>query len=197
MILSDREIKAAQGRGAIRIDPDPRADSSVWSSTAVDLQLDNRLAVWELPDPSLPPPIAPGHPDYDYHAVAEQFGRTLTIPEEGYSLRPGQFCLGWTLEKIQLPQRSRIAARIEGKSSLARLGLGVHVTAPTIHAGFGYKESDPAFPGNPIQLEIWNTGPFIVVLTHRMLICQMIFEYVDGTPEQGYSGRFAIQGPSA
>jgi dCTP deaminase len=195
MILSDREAKAALSRGAIRIDPDPSADSSVWSSTAIDLRLGTELAYWELPDPAVPLVVSPGHPDYDYLELVRQFGRTVPIPAEGYPVEPGKFYLGWTRETIQLPHRSRIAARVEGKSNLARLGLGVHVTAPTIHAGFGFKENDPTFRGNPIQLEIWNAGPFTVTLMAGMKICQLIFEYVDGTPEQGYSGRFAVQGP--
>ena len=105
------------------------------------------------------------------------------------------FLSGWTIEKIQLPHTSRIAARVEGKSSLARIGIGVHVTAPTIHAGFGYRPGEPTFPGNPIQLEIWNTGPLPVVLKRGLKICQLIFEVVDGTPEQGYHGQFRVQGP--
>jgi dCTP deaminase len=80
---------------------------------------------------------------------------------------------------------------------MARLGLGVHVTAPTIHAGFGTTDLDPGFPGNPIQLEIWNTGPLPVVLRPGLAICQLIFEWVDGTPEQGYRGQFTVQGPEA
>jgi dCTP deaminase len=104
------------------------------------------------------------------------------------------FLLGWTLEKVQLPHRSRLAARVEGKSSLARLGVGVHVTAPTIHAGFG-ASADPQHLGNPLQLEIWNVGPLSVVLKTGMRICQLIFEVVDGTPEKGYAGQFHIQGP--
>jgi dCTP deaminase len=110
-------------------------------------------------------------------------------------IRTGEFYLGWTVELLQLPHRSRIAARVEGKSSLARLGLGVHVTAPTIHAGFGYKQNDPTYPGSSIQLEIWNFGPVNIVLETGMKICQLIFEWVDGTPEMGYEGRFAVQGP--
>jgi dCTP deaminase len=105
------------------------------------------------------------------------------------------FLLGWTIEKIQLPHSSRIAARVEGKSSLARLGIGVHVTAPTIHAGFGYRSNDPSFEGNPIQLEIWNAGPLKVRLVKGLRICQLIFEEVHGTPSKGYDGKFSIQGP--
>jgi len=102
---------------------------------------------------------------------------------------------GGYAQKIQLPHRSRIAARVEGKSSLARLGLGVHVTAPTIHAGFGYKEGDEQYEGTELQLEIWNLGKLPIVLDPGIPICQLIFEIVDGTPEKGYGGQFAIQGP--
>lgn len=105
------------------------------------------------------------------------------------------FLLGWTIEKVQLPHTSRIAARVEGKSSLARIGIGVHITAPTIHAGFGYRPNDPAFEGNPIQLEIWNAGPLKVRLVKGLRICQLIFEEVHGTPNKGYDGKFSIQGP--
>src|SRR5262249_55910787 len=87
--------------------------------------------------------------------------------------------------------------RVEGKSSMGRLGLGVHVTAPTIHAGFGDKEGDPDYPGTVLQLEIWNINRVPIVLDAGLPICQLIFEEVHGTPEKGYAGRFAVQGPHA
>jgi dCTP deaminase len=196
MILSDREIKAALHRKAITITPDPSADTLVWSSTALDLRLGDQVAFWDLTIPGAPGRFSPGDADYDLVSLISQFTKTVLIPEPGYPIEPGQFLLAWTREQIQLPDRSRIAARVEGKSSLARIGLGIHVTAPTIHAGFGYKERDLDWRGNPIQLEIWNTGPLPVVLKRGMKICQLIFELVDGTPEQGYSGQFAVQGPT-
>jgi dCTP deaminase len=73
--------------------------------------------------------------------------------------------------------------------------LGVHVTAPTIHAGFGASSEDPQHLGSSIRLEIWNIGPFRIKLEKGMPICQLIVEWVDGTPEQGYTGQFAVQGP--
>ena len=196
MILSDREIRAALDREAIRITPDPRADSSVWSATALDLRLDGQLARWELPEGEARPLFSPHDPDYDPIRLIERYTQAIPIPDAGYPVEPGRFLLGWTVEKIQLPHRSRIAARVEGKSSLARLGLGVHVTAPTIHAGFGYHDQELAFAGNPIQLGIWNVGPLTMLLKRGMKVCQLIFEHVDGTPEQGYRGRFAVQGPT-
>src|SRR5258705_7222569 len=78
----------------------------------------------------------------------------------GYSNR---LVLAWTKEYVNLVSHNRLAARVEGKSSLARLGLGVHVTAPTIHAGFGEASPD----GIPLQLEIWNMG--------RMALSKAVF----------------------
>ncbi len=112
-------------------------------------------------------------------------------------MKPKEFILGWTVERIKLPHRSRLAARVEGKSSLARLGLGVHVTAPTLHAGFGYDPKEPEGKGNPIQLEIWNIGNLTIRLAKGLAICQLIFEEVHGTPDKGYQGRFITQGPPA
>ena len=196
MILSDREIRAALVRESIRITPDPQTDPDVWTSTALDLRLHAELTRWVFPvDGEFL--LHPADPSFDFNAMLQSYGQTIRIVPEGHVVRPGQFYLGWTIERLQLPFRSRIAARVEGKSSLARLGLGVHVTAPTIHAGFGYKPKLPDYPGSPIQLEIWNFGPVSVVLKTGMRICQLIFETVDGTPEMGYEGRFSVQGPQA
>jgi dCTP deaminase len=197
VILSDREGKAALGRESIRITPDPRSDPSLWSSTAVDLRLGEPLAFWDLSIPGAPQRFSPADPDHKITELIARFVRPLPPTPEGWLVEPGRLYLGWTFERVQLPYRSRLAGRVEGKSSLARLGLGVHVTAPTIHAGFGYTDLDPSFIGNPMQLEIWSTGPLPIFLKPAMRICQLILEQVDGTPEQGYAGQFAIQGPAS
>jgi dCTP deaminase len=195
MILSDREIRAALDRRALRITPDPLANA--WTSTALDLRLAKELAIWKAPGgKGVEAAICPFDPDYDYEDVKRRFSQEILIPESGYVIKPQTFLLGWTVEKLQLPHRSRLAARVEGKSSLARLGIGVHITAPTIHAGFGYKKDDKDYPGSPLQLEIWNTGPLDIKLEVGMPICQLIFEVVDGTPEKGYEGKYSIQGPT-
>lgn len=196
MILSDREIRLALMRKQVSIEPQPPDEA--WTSTAVDLRLDSQLLVWSppAPNPSL------GHPKPRFCPAAEGFKindvvkkNTTAValtPDKHFDLDPGQFVLGWTLEKLRLPPEARICARVEGKSSLARLGLGVHVTAPTIHAGFGTGD-DPA--GDQLQLEIWNVGPLPVELRLGMRICQLLFEEVHGTPEKGYRGQFLGQGP--
>jgi dCTP deaminase len=194
MILSDREIKAALARGAFKITPDPPTEA--WSSTAVDLRLAKELVQWRRPGgDGVEAVVCPARPDYNFDSVRQQYSQPINILGDGYVFKSQTFLLGWTIEKIQLPHRSRLAARVEGKSSLARLGIGVHVTAPTIHAGFGYKKYDDDYPGSPLQLEMWNCGPLDVKLVEGMRICQLIFELVDGTPEKGYEGRFSIQGP--
>jgi dCTP deaminase len=137
--------------------------------------------------------VVPASKDFNYTAIADKHTKRIDYTKVGhYDLKPQDFILGWTVERIQLPHASRIAARVEGKSSLARLGMGVHINAPTIHAGFGY---DPARPNvyQPIQLEIWNAGTLTIRLIKGMPICQLIFEEVHGTPDKGYRGMFAAQ----
>ncbi len=195
MILSDREIQAAIARAAVVISPHPRAEA--WSSTAVDLTLDTELRKWKLTGAdNVASVVCPGNQNYSYTKLVAQHSEIIDITGSHYDLKPKEFLLGWTKEKIKLPQRARIAARVEGKSSLARLGLGVHVTAPTIHAGFGFDADDPERKGNSIQLEIWNIGDLTIRLIPGLAICQLIFEEVHGTPDKGYQGLFAHQGPA-
>jgi dCTP deaminase len=195
MILSDREIQAALSRGALKITPDPPA--SAWSSTALDLRLAKEIIRWKKPKVGgVEIPVSPYNSDYDFASLLKECSEKINISQDGFVMKSATFLLGWTIEKLQLPHRSRLAARVEGKSSLARLGIGVHVTAPTVHAGLGYKKDDQNFPGSPLQLEIWNVGPLDIKLEEGMPICQIIFELVDGTPDKGYEGRFSIQGPA-
>jgi dCTP deaminase len=197
VILCDREILEAITEGRIVIDPAP--DPGLLSSTSLDLTLALPLERWELPPDhaTLGLRFRPGHPEWSYDEVKAQYLRPVILNQEAYDLSPFQFVLGWTTQKIHLPHSSRLCARVEGKSSLARLGLGVHVTAPTIHAGFGYNELDPKRPGASLQLEIWNVGPLPIELRPGMRICQLILEEVRERPTTGYRGQFNLQGPQA
>ena len=91
--------------------------------------------------------------------------------------------LALTEERIVLPEMSRLAARVEGRSSLARLGLAVHLTAPIIHAGFRGR----------ITLEITNQGTIPIRLRPGLIICQLVFEMVFGTPQAVMTGVFQDQ----
>ena len=196
MILSDREIRAAVNRGAVGFTGLP-TEPRRWSSTTVDLTLDAEVRVWQKresvgEEEAL---VNPALPEFNANAIIERYTEPHYCDREDVIIEPRRMVLGWTVERIKLPHHSRIGARVEGKSSLARIGLGIHVTAPTIHPGFGVDPRKPKYPGSPIRLEIWNCGELRIRLTKGMAICQLIFEYVDGAPEEGYTGQHAVQGP--
>jgi dCTP deaminase len=104
-----------------------------------------------------------------------------TLPHTGHTLRPGEFILASTAETITLSPA--MAARVEGKSSLGRLGIAVHITAGFI---------DPGFEGQ-ITLEIANLAPVSVLLYPGMPIAQIVFEPIT-PPMYDYSKTGHYQG---
>jgi dCTP deaminase len=201
MIQCDRENELSLDQGRLLIFPRPGL--AQMDSTAIDLRLDGTLDRWVFPPPDPSPgqePLRfrPGLPGFRYADLERQYTQSVDISTQGYDLpptAPNNFILGWTLERIYFPHTSRLCARVEGKSSLARLGLGVHVTAPTIHAGFGFNANDPNDHGARLRLEIWNVGPLPIELVKGMRICQLIIEEVREVPRAGYQGQFNLQGP--
>lgn len=179
MILTDREIKIALEKGQIKIDPLPDEATS-YQSTAVDLTLSPIVRIFKEGVSGVH--FDPGSEDYDYKAHIDMVTtrEELTAP---FTLIPQALLLAWTNETIEIPTNSRLAARVEGRSSLSRLGVGIHLTAPTIHAGFS----------GTIQLEVVNHGFAPVILRPEMRICQLIFEMTFGTSAKGYSGQFLGQ----
>lgn len=182
MILTDREIRLALQQKQIVIDPPP--DERAFSSTAVDLTLDEHVTEFKDGAGGIEQVIDPSHSDFQSEKTLSLISEKITIASGGYLLSPNQLVLGWTREYVDLLWHSRVAGRVEGKSSLARLGLAVHVTAPTIHAGFKGR----------IRLEMVNHGKLPIRLRAGMRICQLIFEQTLGTPEKGYQGQFSGQG---
>jgi dCTP deaminase len=182
VILTDREIKIAIAEGLIAIEPHPDR-AKAFTSTAVDLTLDPAIKVFKTHAPGVETIIDPSVQGFNSEQIIGELTNSQQITEAGYLLQPKILILAWTKEYIRLDVRTKIAARVEGRSSLARLGLGVHVTAPTIHAGFS----------GPIQLEMINHGIVPIRLRSGMRICQLIFETTLGTPEKGYGGQFLDQ----
>jgi dCTP deaminase len=184
LILTDREMRIALEKRFIEIDPEPI--SSAFSSTSVDLTLGTSLTGYLRPDSAAETSIDPTRPGFNPETSLEMIAYESQIEKEGYLLEPGQLHLGWTQEVLNLKTESRLAARIEGKSSLARIGLGIHITAPTIHCGFRGR----------VRLEIMNHGPVPIRLRSGMKIAQLIFETTLGTPEKGYGGKYLDQDAS-
>ncbi len=183
MVLTDREIEAAIANKQIVIEPKPNAVA--FSSTSLDLTLSRFIRVWKpVAAKGVEQVVCPVADGYKFDDFVKEFSDLREMnPDDGFVLNPQVFLLGWTEEHIQIPTQGRLAARVEGKSSLARLGIGIHITAPTIHAGFDGK----------IQLEICNHGSLCVRLKPGMPVCQLIFEQTYGTPSKGYSGQFSGQ----
>lgn len=182
MILTDREIWISLDRRLITIEPRP--NEMAFTSSAVDLTLDPLIWIVRESTPALENTIDPRAERFNAEQVMRGLSNEKTISARtGFPLFPQKLALAWTREYIEMRTETRLAARVEGKSSLARLGLVVHMTAPTIHAGFEGR----------IRLEMMNHGAVPIRLWPGMRVCQLIFETTLGTAERGYRGQFAGQ----
>jgi dCTP deaminase len=179
MILTDLEIQKLLRKRLISIEPNPSVNA--YASTAVDLRLDPLIRLFRTNVPGLI--FDPSAPGYKAAELIRSATDTVVIPDQGWELPRGMLVLGWTKERVDLNFKGRVAARVEGKSGLARLGLAVHVTAPTIHAGF---------PGS-IQLELVNHGPLPIKLRPGMAICQLIIETIKGRFSKARKSQFHEQ----
>ncbi len=187
MILSDREIRMEIDAGNLVFNPSVGDDD--FSTTAVDLHLGNSIGSFRPPNDAIRMQvdlssrevgrlIAPRH-------QREGLVEWKDIPPEGRPLRPGQFVLAFTREWVTLP--SHLAARVEGRSTIARFGISIHSTAPTVHATFsGY-----------LVLEISNHGPVTCLLVPGMKICQLVVERVTVPPLEPLESQWMRQSPPA
>jgi dCTP deaminase len=182
MILSNTDIVVALKDKRLIIDPLPEEDQI--DSASIDLRIGEPLWVW---NPALKEKALPIDVDqFNFKSLSEKhLVETAKEPSGKYAIKPQMVYLASTHEKIKLPVGSRLAGRIEGKSSLARLGLVVHMTAPTIHCGTGF---------GIIALEIYNHGPFSIEVTPGVSrICQLIIEEVSSEPEERIARIFSAQ----
>ena len=162
MVLSDHTIKLEMAAGHIGVDP---CDPSDIQPSSVDLHLGDDFQVFRN---SRYPYIDPSR---------EQPGLTERVSasrEEPFVLHPGEFALGTTVERITLP--ADIVGRLEGKSSLGRLGLLIHSTA-------GYV--DPGWEGR-LTLELSNVANLPILLTPGMKIGQISFSRMTTAVDRPY-----------
>lgn len=174
LILSDSAIKKAIESGELEIAPLLYPEQIGCNS--VDLHLSNWVRTFGE-SPSLV--LDPFDPE-SYPATS-----VIDISQEEFCLLPNQFVLASTIERVHLGDT--LAGRLEGKSSLGRLGIEVHSTAGFIDSGFG---------GYP-TLEMKNNLEVSIMLTFKMPICQMAFFRVEGTVEESYNdkgGKYSNQG---
>jgi dCTP deaminase len=183
MILSNVELHRALdcGRLVIRPEPRPRAPDRAdprqycpYDTHSVDLSLGDEIVIPEPGTYSFD--LSQGEPLGPF--LARNSRRVLIQAETVFPLKPHQFVLAKTQEYVSLPvehpanAETCLAARIEGKSSRARVGLLIHFTAPTVHPGFK----------GTLTLEMINLGPTSILLRPGMPIAQLIVEEVKGIP---------------
>ncbi len=174
MVLSDRSIREQIESGRLVIDP---FEPTLVQPSSIDVRVSASFRVFHN---NRQPFIDVRHPAPDLTELVEMTG------DEPFILHPGEFVLGSTLERVAIPDD--LVARLEGKSSLGRLGLLIHSTA-------GYV--DPGFAGT-ITLELSNVARLPITIYPGMPIGQLSFLTLTTPVEQTYRGKYLDQsGPTA
>lgn len=166
--------------GRLSIDPN---EHCVFDTTAVNLTLGPIILV---PEKKYPTAVTLGEGSLALFLNDSSVRHEIT-KQQPFRLEPHQFILASTFEVVTLARESErtenwqeqpiLAARVEGKSSYARLGVLVHFTAPTVHNGFS----------GVIALEVMNCGPYPIMMSLDKPICQLLLEEVTGIPDQHVS----------
>lgn len=169
MVLSDRDIKKALSDKRITISPAPDLKTQL-GSCSIDLRLGDTFRVFEHSRHSF---IDPSSKDF-----SNEITREIKIKKgEKFMMQPGDFVLAVTLESVKIPDD--LMGRLEGRSSLGRLGIVVHSTASIF---------DPGWDGKPV-LELGNLGRMAVALTVGMRICAMTFEELSSRSLTPYTSK--------
>lgn len=176
MIFSDRTIREYLANGAIRILPE--FHQSNIRPAGIRLHLGNELLI----------PKKGQKVDLDRDEEVA-FTRE-TIPAEGFILRPNEFVLGSTYERFQVPRN--VVCHVDGRSTVARIGLAIHCTSGIIDGNFEEARS--------IVLEMKNQGPFDIVLRHKMALAMLCFSQLTTDIEQSaqkqYQGQEGVVSPN-
>jgi dCTP deaminase len=169
MILSDNDIKAELDGGRIKIEPMPDLEVAL-GPISIDLRLGNQFMTFRRTEQAF---IDVNDPS-SFEDLTE-----LTNKEnhEPFTIHPDEFVLANTLESVDIP--NDLAGRLEGRSSLGRLGIVIHSTAGKF---------DPGWKGR-LVLEISNIGTLPVKLYPGMRVCQLLFEKLSSETSQPYTKR--------
>ncbi len=166
MILSDRAIEEALASGRIKIDPFPDLATQL-GSVSVDFRLGSTFMVFEHSRHSFIDPRRP-------QSIGEAMRTIEVSDDEPFIMQPGDFALASTIESLELPDD--LVGRLEGRSSIARLGITVHSTAAVF---------EPGWVGTA-TMELSNLGRMAVALYPGMRICAFSFEMVSSAVRVPY-----------
>jgi dCTP deaminase len=162
MVLSDRAIRRLVEDGRIGIEP---YDATLMQPSSLDVRVDRLFRVFRNSR----------YPYIDVKLEQEELTELVEVAaDEAFILHPGEFVLGSTLERVRLPDD--LVARLEGKSSLGRLGLLIHSTAGFI---------DPGFDGH-VTLELSNVANLPITIYPSMKIGQLSFMQLSEPAETPY-----------
>ena len=165
MVLSDRDIKVALKSGKIKITPAPDLKTQL-GSCSLDLRLGDTFRVFESGVQAIIDP---------HKNASNEFTKEVVVKRgKAFVMQPGDFVLGVTVEKIEVPDD--LTGRLEGRSSIGRLGIVIHSTAANIECGFK----------GHITLELANMGKLPVALYPSMRICSVSFEQLSSPSEVPY-----------
>ena len=174
MRLSDGDIELALEKGQIKLTPQP--DVSAISGISVDLRLANSFRVFS--NNSVPFLDLSGERDQLNKDIDTVMGKEIVVDDGGaFFIHPGELVLGSTFESVEIPDN--LVGWLDGRSSLARLGLMVHVTAGRI---------DPGWKGQ-VVLEFYNLGKMPLALKPEMIICALSFETLSNPAKRPYCSR--------
>ncbi len=174
MRLSDGDIEQRLADGSIVIDPAPASDDI--AGISVDLRLDHRFRVFN--NNSVTHLDLSGDRAQLDRDINRIMSKEIEIADgDALFIHPGELVLGATLESVTVPDD--LVGWLDGRSSLARLGLMVHVTAGRI---------DPGWQGQ-IVLEFYNNGKLPLALRPGMVICAMSFEMLSSPAKRPYNKR--------
>ncbi|MCA6058326.1 dCTP deaminase [Thalassolituus sp. ST750PaO-4] len=174
MRLSDGDIEQRIADGSIVIDPKPASDAI--AGISVDLRLDHRFRVFN--NNSVTHLDLSGDRIQLERDINRIMSKEIEIEaDDALFIHPGELVLGATLESVCVPED--LVGWLDGRSSLARLGLMVHVTAGRI---------DPGWQGQ-IVLEFYNNGKLPLALRPGMVICAMSFEMLSSPALRPYNKR--------
>ena len=166
MILSDKDIRKYISLGKIKISPDPNLEVQL-GSCSIDFHLGQTFKIFN-------------HSKYPYidprdSSLSSEIMKDIVVPkDESFIMRPGEFCLATTIENLEIADD--LLGRLEGRSSLGRLGIIVHSTAARF---------DPGWNGRPV-MELGNIGVMPVALYPGMRICSFTFEQVSSPVDNPY-----------
>ncbi|MER3437633.1 MAG: dCTP deaminase [Chloroflexota bacterium] len=158
MLLSDRDIIHALETGRIKIDPPPDLATQL-GSVSIDFRLGHTFMVFEHSRHSYIDPRQP-------QSIGDAMRTIVVDDDEPFIMQPGDFALASTIESLELPDD--LVGRLEGRSSIARLGITVHSTAAVF---------EPGWVGTA-TMELSNLGRMAVALYPGMRICAFSFETV-------------------